>query len=80
MRYNAPLTPISVRRTGGANFRVEVHDPIELSDNPDKAAAIVETVGRINQWVESEIRLAPEQWFWVHRRWAKPIYKKPRES
>lgn len=80
MRYNAPLTPISVRRTGGANFQVEVHDPIELSDNPDKAQAIVETVARINQWVEAEVRKAPEQWFWVHRRWAKPIYKQAREA
>ncbi|WP_417487686.1 hypothetical protein [Maricaulis sp.] len=47
----------------------------EISTNPDKTAAIVETVTRINEWVESEIRQAPEQWFWVHRRWAKSVYK-----
>ncbi|WP_203292789.1 lysophospholipid acyltransferase family protein [Maricaulis parjimensis] len=75
MRYGCPLQPLSVRRLGGARFRVEAHEPIELSTNPDKTAAIVETVTRINQWVESEIRKAPEQWFWVHRRWAKAVYK-----
>ena len=75
MRHGCPLVPLSVRRMGGARFRVEIHDPIELSTNPDKSAAIVETVTRINQWVESEIRQAPEQWFWVHRRWAKDVYK-----
>lgn len=77
MRHGARLTPLSVRRTGGVNFRVEVHDPIELSDNPDKSQAIIDTVAIINQWVESEIRKAPEQWFWVHRRWAKSVYKTP---
>lgn len=75
MRHGCPLLPLSIRRMGGARFRVEVHDPIEISTNPDKSAAIIETVTRINQWVESEIRQAPEQWFWVHRRWAKSVYK-----
>ena len=75
MRYGCPLVPLSVRRTEGAHFRVTAHEPIALSDNPDRNAAIVETVTRINQWVESEIRKAPEQWFWVHRRWAKDIYR-----
>ena len=75
MRFNCPLVPLSVRRLEGARFRIEIHDPIELSANPDKPAAIIETVTRINQWIESEIRKAPEQWFWVHRRWAKDVYR-----
>lgn len=75
MRHNCPLVPISVRRTEGARFRVEILEPIEISQHPDRNAAIVETVTRINQWVESEIRKAPEQWFWVHRRWAKDVYR-----
>jgi KDO2-lipid IV(A) lauroyltransferase len=75
MRHNCPLVPISVRRTEGARFRVEILEPIEVSQNPDRNTAIVETVTRINQWVESEIRKAPEQWFWVHRRWAKDVYR-----
>ncbi|MHA6289401.1 lysophospholipid acyltransferase family protein [Maricaulis sp. CAU 1757] len=75
MRYDCPLVPLSVRRVGGARFRVEAHEPIKLSENPDKPAAIAETVTRINQWVEGEIRKAPEQWFWMHRRWDKSLYK-----
>jgi KDO2-lipid IV(A) lauroyltransferase len=75
MRHGCPLQPLSVRRIGGARFRVEAHEPIEISDNPDRSAAIVETVAKINQWVEGEIRKAPEQWFWVHRRWAKDVYR-----
>lgn len=80
MRHGVKLVPLSVRRLGGVKFRVEAHEPIALSDNPDKSAAIIETVTRINQWVESEIRLAPEQWFWVHRRWAKSVYRQARQA
>jgi len=76
MRNGYPLVPLSIRRLGGVRFRVTIHDPVELSTNPDKSEAIVETVGTINQWVESVIREAPEQWFWVHRRWAKDVYRK----
>lgn len=76
MRYRCPLVPISVRRLGGVRFRVTVHDPIEIAEQADRSAAIIETVGRINRWAESVIRDAPEQWFWVHRRWGKDVYRK----
>lgn len=75
MRFNCPMVPISVRRLDGARFRVTAHEPIEISTNPDKTEAIYETVCRVNQWVEGVVREAPEQWFWVHRRWAKDVYK-----
>ncbi|MDG1417734.1 MAG: lysophospholipid acyltransferase family protein [Maricaulis sp.] len=76
MRHGYPLMPISVRRLDGVRFRVTIHDPIELSANNNKSTAVVETVTRINQWAESVIRDAPEQWFWVHRRWDKAVYRK----
>ncbi|WP_300556727.1 lysophospholipid acyltransferase family protein [Maricaulis sp.] len=75
MRHNAPLMMITVQRLGGVRFRVTVHEPIEISTNPDKKQAVFETVTRINQLAEKVIRQAPEQWFWVHRRWAKSVYK-----
>ena len=76
MRNKYPMVPVSIRRLGGVRFRVTVHDPIKMSENPDKAKAIIETVTSFNQWAESVIREAPEQWFWVHRRWAKDVYRK----
>lgn len=32
-------------------------------------AAVVELTGLLNQKLEQAIRLAPEQWVWLHRRW-----------
>lgn len=78
LRYDLDIVPISVHRLEGASFRVIVHDPIEKSEHPDRSTAISQTVTRISAWVEQEVRKTPEQWFWVHRRWAKDVYKKPR--
>jgi KDO2-lipid IV(A) lauroyltransferase len=75
MRFDAPLVLVSVQRLGGVRFRITVHEPVEISDNPDKAEAIIETVARINNLAETVIRKAPEQWFWVHRRWSKDVYR-----
>lgn len=76
MRTGVPLIPIVTRRLEGANFRVTFYDPIEQSTAADKTEAVRDTVTNINRWVEDRIREAPEQWFWVHRRWDKSVYRK----
>lgn len=80
MRAGVPIVPMVVRRTEGAHFRVTFYDPIEQSQADDKTEAVRETVTNINRWVEDRIREAPEQWFWVHRRWDKSIYRKDAAS
>ncbi len=75
MRSNAPLIPMSARRTGGANFRVTVHAPIEVERTGDRTADIAATVLKINRFLEDRIREAPADWFWVHRRFAKDVYR-----
>ena len=74
MRFGAPIVPISTRRTGPGLFRVTFHEPIAVSANPDTAVAIADTVARINAFMEARILEAPEQWFWVHRRWPKEAW------
>ena len=52
------------------------YDPIELDDtgarNDDTKAGVL----KINKFLEARIKEKPENWFWVHRRWPKPLYKK----
>ncbi|MEE2565968.1 lysophospholipid acyltransferase family protein [Hyphobacterium marinum] len=80
MRVGAPIIPVITRRLEGARFRMTFYPPITPSENPDKAAAVVETVAKINAFIEDRIVEAPEQWFWVHRRWDKAIYRKADKS
>lgn len=74
-RFRCPLVPVSIRRLPGVRFRIEVEDPIPYDEDPDEDAAVARTVAAINARVERWIELAPEQWFWVHRRWPKDVYR-----
>lgn len=75
MRYNAPIVPVSVVRRGGPNFTVTFHDPLPIPDTENRNAAVLEMVTTLNRFVEARINANPDQWFWVHRRFEKPIYK-----
>lgn len=55
-------------------FDIEVY-PLPSSQNPDKQAAVYETVLKINQELEKWIYENPEQWLWIHRRFDKSEYR-----
>jgi Kdo2-lipid IVA lauroyltransferase/acyltransferase len=75
IRFGRPIQPISVHRDGGAHFTVTFADPITPSADPDPETRVRETVMAINAFLEARVRAAPEQWFWVHRRWPKEAWK-----
>ena len=74
-RFKCPLVPVGIERTEGARFRITVEDPIPYIEDDDEDAAVTRTVGVINAHVERWLQAAPEQWFWVHRRWPKEVYR-----
>lgn len=76
LRTGAPLIPMSVVRTGGAHFRVTVHEPIPVGGAGGRNADIAATVERINRFLEDRIREAPADWFWLHRRFPKEVYRR----
>lgn len=75
LRYDCPLVPMSIVRKDRTRFKVTVHEPMEKPDGSD-AAAILDLVTRINAFIEAQIMRAPAQWFWVHRRFEKSLYRK----
>lgn len=61
----SPILPFfSVRQNNGQHYEVEYLPPLEdfPSDDPEADAL------RINHLLEEQIRKAPEQYYWVHRR------------
>ncbi len=68
-RYNCPLVPVRIERTGGAHFRVTANAPMVMPDTGDRQADVLQLMTDINALLESWIRDRPEQWLWVHRRW-----------
>lgn len=64
-KFNCPLIPVQVERIKGANFRVTIHKPMDLSK--DDNVLITEAHTMLEGW----IRHAPAHWLWLHKRWIK---------
>ena len=75
LKTGRPLLPMAVTRDGAA-FTVTFYDPINLEDTGDRETDVINGVTQVTQFIEEHIREKPSQWFWVHRRWPKPLYKK----
>ncbi|ACT58696.1 lysophospholipid acyltransferase family protein [Hirschia baltica] len=74
-RYKIPLLPISTRRTAPARYTVTFHAPIWTDQAMSADEAVADTLPKITAWTESQIRAAPDQWFWQHNRWPKEAWK-----
>ena len=63
LRYGAVLMPAAaIRQPDGLSFRVQVGEPVPLSDALTMMQAL-------NDDLEQLVRAHMDQWFWVHRRW-----------
>ena len=76
LKTGAPLILMSVIRTQGSRFRVEIQPPLAVQKTGDRAADIRGGVLQITSFIEDYIRANPTDWFWVHRRWPKELYQK----
>jgi lipopolysaccharide heptosyltransferase II len=66
-RTRAAVIAAAVYTTGPARWRMV------FTDRFDQTGASVATLtSKINEVIEQQIRLAPEDWFWVHNRWKTP--------
>lgn len=68
------LQPMSVQRLKGARFRVVVQEPIVLERTGSRAQDVEAGIRQVNAFMEARIRERPEEWWWVHRRWADSVY------
>ncbi len=69
---DVPILPTRVKRLGKTDFELTVYPPLEIAEDQDP---VVNIMTQVNQHLENWIKEAPEQWFWVHRRWRKEDYK-----
>ena len=75
LRTGSPVVPIFLFRSG-TGYEVVIQEPISRPQTGDPESDIVEYTKLFLETLESTIRLAPEQWLWLHRRWKVPHEKK----
>ncbi len=73
LKYNIPIIPARVIRNKGAKFHSIIYPPLAFEKTGDHKADVLMVMTKINAMLEEWIREQPEQWFWVHRRWPRPI-------
>ena len=66
-RTRAAIIAAGVYTIGPARWRIVF---TERFDQP--GGSIAELTSQINEIIEKQIRVAPEDWFWVHNRWKTP--------
>ena len=61
----APVLPYFIQRLPGTQgYRAVIHPPFENFPSEDP----IEDTERYNRMIEAQVRLAPEQYLWIHRR------------
>jgi len=70
IRTGAPLAFVYTRRMGERNrFQVVVKNIIHAQQTNDEDAEARRITQQLNHELEEVVRQAPEEWFWLHRRW-----------
>jgi KDO2-lipid IV(A) lauroyltransferase len=81
LEYNVPMLVMCAIKVGELRYRAVVEDvifPEEYANKPDAVRAMTQ---RFTSALERLIRLAPEQYFWLHRRWKhQPAKKRQRAA
>lgn len=73
LHHDAPLAVSYVRRLGGPmQFELGTTDAADPREMGDQIGTIRELTEWYTNQLEQVIRLAPEQYWWVHRRWKDP--------
>lgn len=80
LKFGAPIITGSVERLNGARFRLTVHPPIEFTPTGDSSQDVRALTILLNERIERDIRARPDQWLWLHRRWAAPNAAKKRSK
>jgi KDO2-lipid IV(A) lauroyltransferase len=65
LRTGAPVLPVFIRRRPDGRHVVDAGPPVPVPADGD----VVAFTRAFNEAIEAAIRRAPEQWFWLHRRW-----------
>lgn len=64
IKYKLPIYVACMKRVEGAQFLVEFRE-LKIKEG-DTVESVTQ---RINDILEAWVREAPEQWFWLHKRW-----------
>ncbi len=78
LHLKVPIIVCRIQRLKGARFRITVDEPLYWQETGERDADVLALTAAMTKRIEDFVRDDPGQWFWLHRRWPKALYKKER--
>jgi Kdo2-lipid IVA lauroyltransferase/acyltransferase len=75
LAVRCPVFPAHCQRLGGGRFRLVVEPPLDVPRSGERERDVLALTTAVNARLEAWVRARPNQWFWVHRRFAKDLYR-----
>ncbi|MCX5681126.1 MAG: lysophospholipid acyltransferase family protein [Candidatus Omnitrophica bacterium] len=76
LRTGSPIVPMFIVREKDDTHKIIVEPALTLEKQGDEKQTIEHNVARITHIIERYIRLYPQEWGWMHRRWkSRPVEK-----
>jgi KDO2-lipid IV(A) lauroyltransferase len=69
LRYDALVIPVFNYRLPDGRYEIVINSPLDLIRTGNVSDDIIANTAMFNRVIEKNIRIAPDNWFWVHRRW-----------
>jgi Kdo2-lipid IVA lauroyltransferase/acyltransferase len=69
-RTGSPIVPLAIIRKENDNYKMIIREEIKTETPEDKEKELVELTRKGTKFLEDIIREYPDQWVWMHNRWA----------
>jgi len=73
-RTGATILPMFILRQKDDNHQIIVEPPMDLEEGKDEKDTIFINTAKITKIIEGYIRIYPQEWGWMHRRWKSRPY------
>ena len=68
-KVKSPILPVYTYRMPNGKHKVVVESQISWEDKESKDKTLVYMTQKFNDTIEKHVKLHPDQWMWIHRRW-----------
>lgn len=69
IRMRCPVLPGFIHRNPDGSHSAQIHPPLEIRQEGSLEERVRALTASATAIIEEQIRLYPEQWVWMHRRW-----------
>lgn len=73
LRTGASVVAGFISRVGRNSHLIKIQGPLSLRRTNDRNLDLRNNTADFTRIIENQVRLAPDQWVWMHRRWRTPL-------